>query len=554
MIPVAARSVVRLARIEAAQLARSFLVLGGLLAGALVVWVASYRALPVWWNAAWQIGYGQVVLSLAVLMAAHLATARARRDGLAELYASFPSSTSRRTAAHLVGVLGALPASLILIGAATGLLETRHAIGTPDFAVLLGGILLVLAAGAIGVAIGSRFPHPLAGVLGAFVWLVPFSQSNRFNGAIVWLYPWVKPSQLGALPGPLDGYPPTASHDVELAGILALAGLVALAVTSAGRGQRLVPSAGAAMAIFAIVAACVVQVQPIKTQALNRLVNAATATASTQSCPTTHEVRLCLYPGFSSQLASLQSPVNRVLAQLPAPPARALTISQVGLTIDDTTLTHGQPRQLVDRWRTQIQGPPSRPSSTAIYVNLATWQAGGRQAADDRFDLALGTAEWSVGLPTNTGGESLDASLQQCVPVNQAREAIAIWLAAHATHLPTAGIQSSTGQNSVVPVNGIAVVAWIYPGEEADFLASPGPQTTGAGYLLAQAMTKLPAEQVAAVLHATWATWINPNTTDTQLAAALGIAMPTVHLVGPRGLPITPTLRGSTPSQPVCTT
>src|SRR5580704_14866140 len=122
-----------------------------------------------------------------------------------------------------------MPACLVLLGAATAFLELRGSvIGTPNLAELAGGVFLVVAGGAIGVAIGRRFPHPLAGVLGALAWFLPFSQSNRFSGAVTWLYPWVLAGQLARLPGAVAGYPPAAAHAVELAGIAALAGVVAI--------------------------------------------------------------------------------------------------------------------------------------------------------------------------------------------------------------------------------------------------------------------------------------------------------------------------------------
>ena len=98
-------------------------------------------------------------------------------------------------------------------------------------------MLLVIAAGAVGVAVGSRFAHPLAGALAAFALLVPFSQSNRFNDPFIWLFPWVAPGQLRELPGPLAGYPPAAAHAAMLAGLAVLAALVALVLTVGRRGS-----------------------------------------------------------------------------------------------------------------------------------------------------------------------------------------------------------------------------------------------------------------------------------------------------------------------------
>jgi hypothetical protein len=202
-----------LARVEASLLARSVLVLTGLPAGALVIWFFNRSGMPLWWEASWLIGGGQLILGMAVLAAAQLAAGRARRNAMADLYASFPATAGTRTLAHLAGLLGAVPASVLLAGAATAALEARGAIGVPSVAVLADGLLLVIAAGAAGVAIGSVFPHPLAGVLGALALLLSSEWSHQVSGAAIWLSPWETwQDQLAGLPGPLAGYPPTGAH------------------------------------------------------------------------------------------------------------------------------------------------------------------------------------------------------------------------------------------------------------------------------------------------------------------------------------------------------
>ncbi len=557
MTNVRARSIVDLARIEALHLSRSVLVLSGLVVSGIAMWLITYRSQALWWSNDWRIGYGQTVISLTVLIAAQLATARSRRDGLQELYQSFPTSTGQRTLAHLLGVLGAAPAAFLLVGVAAGAFVLQGALGRPNLATLIGGILLVLAGGAIGVAIGSRFPHPLAGVLGGFVWLLPFSQSNRFNSAIPWLFPWVKPAQLSELPSRLPGYPPALAHALELAAIVLLAGVVALAMTSAARRHRVGLLVAAATGLAVIVGACLVQLQPIPTRDIDRVVSEAANTGAEQHCTTSetngHDVSYCLYPAFGSLLPTVNGPVNGVLSLVPGQPLHPLTISQTsGLDIGDSTLTHGHSSQQVTAWRAQLRSEPANlPSSSAIYVDLGSWPSGGHQLSVAQFDLALGAAEWAVGLPTNTG-PPIGLLPTQCVPLNQAREAIAIWLAAQATHLPTAHFQGRNGSYSVAPVDGTSVVVWTYPGEISGYFASPGPQTTADGYLLAQEMTKLPTERVLGLLTSNWDSWISPHATSTKLAAALGITVPAVRLVGPRGQVITPLApRGS---QPQCTT
>jgi hypothetical protein len=73
------RTTLGLAWVEACLLVRSLLVVAGLLAAGAVVWALFGSGQPLWWNAAWQIGFGQLILGLAVLAAAQLAAGRAWR-------------------------------------------------------------------------------------------------------------------------------------------------------------------------------------------------------------------------------------------------------------------------------------------------------------------------------------------------------------------------------------------------------------------------------------------------------------------------------------------
>src|SRR5262249_854572 len=268
----------------------------------------------------------QLVLGMAVLAAAQLAAGRAPRNAMGDLYASFPATAGTRTLAHLISLVGAAPASLLLIAAASAVVQLRGPIGAPSIAVLAGGLLLVIAAGAAGVAIGARLPHPLAGVLGALALFLSSGQSPLPWAAGAWLYPWASFSdQFPVLPGPLAGYPPAAAHAVELAGLAALAGIVALAMTvSRARTRGWLAAAG----IVAVAVACLagaVQPRPIPTADLNHLVSEVADPASAQRCTAASQVRYCLYPGFGRQLPSLEAPVDGVLAHLPARPAQPLT-------------------------------------------------------------------------------------------------------------------------------------------------------------------------------------------------------------------------------------
>jgi hypothetical protein len=538
------RMVLVLAKVDASLLFRSTFILVGLVAGAFVIWAFGHTEQALWWNVGWQIGYGQVFIAMAALVAAQLAAGRPKRNAMADLYASFPASAAARTLAQLIGLVGAAPASLLLIGGTAAAVEIAGPDGVPSIWALAGGVLLVLAAGAAGIAIGVRFPHPLAGVLGALVLFVPFSQSNRLAGADIWLYPWIKPPQLDSLPGPLAGYPPVGAHAAELAGIAVLAGIIALVVTINGARARGVLVIAGIVSLAAICLAGAVQLRPIPTADLNELGRAVADPTSVQRCTTVGEGRYCLYPGFGSELSSIQAPVNAVLAHLPVQPADQLTIAQTAPLSPDPTLTHGHPDSQVSQWNAQLQASGDGsdvPSGISLPVTV--------RPSDARFYLALAAGEWAVRFqPTTTSNGP------PCVPVDQAREAIAIWLALLATHTPAGQLSSglagpSGGQQAMEPVApaGALVAIWTYPGQETGNLISFGPQTTAVGYELASAMTKLPEQQVSHVLQTAWAKWVDWQTTDAQLAAALGIPVPSVAQSDRTPAP------GNLPLPPVCT-
>lgn len=555
------RTVLALARVEAYLLARSLLVLAGLLAGGVVVWLRVGRTEPLWWSVGWRIGTGQLIIGMAILVAAQLAAGRARRSAMSDLYASFPASAGTRTLAHLSGLVGAAPASLLLIGATAVVVQIHGAIGSPGIAVVAGGLLLVIAAGAAGIAIGARFPHPLAGVLGALALFLSSGQSHLPSGAGIWLFPWASFSdQLSGLPGPLAGYPPGGAHTVELAGLAVLAGIVALAVTVRRARARGWLAAASIVAMAVICLAGALQLRPIPTADLSRLVTEVADPASVQHCTTASQVRYCLYPGFDRQLPSLEAPVNEVLTHLPARPAQPLTVRQVvALSLPDSTLTHGHPNRDVSQWDVKVQQAPGNAAAapaSAIYLPVGNWPAAGGQLADAHFDLALATAEWAVRIRPQAVRSPSGQLFLACVPFDQAREAVAIWLAIVATHPPASELQDGLGTGrgfTGMEVRNTFIQAWNYPGAGYGYVTPPGggPQNTAAGYLLANAMTSLPEQNVSHILASSWGRWLNWRTTDAQLAAALGIPMPSVST--PATL-LPPPGPGSAPQNPLCTT
>jgi len=362
----------------------------------------------------------------------------------------------------------------------------------------------------------------------------------------------MEPDQVANLPGPLAGYPPSGAHAVELAGLAVLAGILALAVTVRHAWARGGLAAAGIIAVAAICFAGALQVRPIPTADLNHLVSEVADPASVQHCTTARQVRYCLYPDFGSVLPPLETSVDGVLAHLPAQPGQPLTIRQVtSLSLPDSVLTHGHSNREVSRWDAQAQQAPGNASAapaSAIYVNA--WPPAGQQGNAD-FGLALATAVWALRLPGAGGTSSNTGELQACVPVNQAREAVAIWLAILATHPSTSDFQGGLGIGMGIQgteVGNSFIQTWNYPGGYVT-PAGGGVQDTAVGYLLAKEMTSLPQQKVSHVMAGAWSQWLNWHTTDAQLAAALGIPMPSVSTPAP--LPPGP---GNGPQAPLCTT
>ena len=333
---------------------------------------------------------------------------------------------------------------------------------------------------------------------------------------------------------------------------------MALAVTVRGARARGLVVILAALAVAASGLAGAAQLRPLPAAELNQLATEAAAPASVQHCTTASGVRYCLYPGFGRDLPSLAGPVSGVLAQVPVRPGQLLTVRQTAaLDFTDTTLTHGHPRRQVSRWNTEaLRAPGTVATSSAIYLPVGFWPAAGDQLADAHFALALAAAEWAVRFSPAIGSTRApaDSPLEQCVPLDQAREAIAIWLAILATHPYAGELQNPLGRNrSFAVLRDTTVFTWVSPGSLNGYLAPSvaGPQTTAAGYLLANAMTGLPEAKVSRVLAGAWGRWLNWHTTDAQLAAALGISMPRVPAAP--ALPPPGPARGPVLRSPLCT-
>jgi hypothetical protein len=547
-------------RREAGWLARSPLVLAGLAITAWLVWLNNHvLSLPyntyglpqplVWWGSDVSVVACMLAVAGAVLMAAQLAAGRARRDGMEQLYASYPASAAVRTGAQLLSVIGPVALAIAATAAAWAWVDSQGALGAPRLWVLAAGLLLVALAGTLGTALGSWLRHPMAAIVVVLVLglieidlVLSFSNPIHLPDGTAWLFPWSAPGNvLTSLPGLTVPYPPPL-HLAELAGLIAVA-VVAALWPVLGR-RRLV--AGVALAALAVTCwSGWWEAKPVSATVLATMAREVTQPTQVEQCELLHGVRYCFYPAFAPLAAQWSVPVGAVLARVPRVSGRALTVRQVwdlgflqppllsptGLTSNGPpttplTTTVGNFQQALSTNPRLISGSSAPP----VYTD-ANWGTGA-SLGPAQFTLALSTAQWATGLPTTGravsynysipggGGESGTAVLA-CLPAGQARASIALWLAAGATPLTRAAFRQA-GFSAATQVGK----KWFATVQEPGSGPSVGLTVTVQGAALAAEMLRLPERRVESVLAARWSYWLRPQASAAELAAALGLRLP----------------------------
>jgi hypothetical protein len=571
---ITGRVAVLAGRMEAVRLCRNPIVIAGLVCSAALIWWNSRGAVPQWW--VWDVEIGTCLLTAAatLLVAAHFAAGRVKRDGATALYASLPTTQPVRLAAHLLGLVGPLAFTFLVALAGSAWLQALGPVGSPRPAVLAQGLLLVALGGTLGVALGCYAPHPISGivfltVLGAAEGdvLLPSGAPAALPGGTQWLLPWAQPVVLHWLPAATSLIPPTA-HLVWLAALVALAATIAV-LRFAGR-RRLNRSTALVALVLAgsLVAAAWsgwTQTRPLGPKAENELLYMAIHPNQAERCLLRQQVRYCAYPGFARDLPRWAIVVNGVLGKLPVHARRGLTVRQVvdvdfyapPLTVGFQPTTRAQELrqfQLAADLGNFVNAETTDPhlvmetSIPPVYVDV-NWGAGAAAAAY-QLGLATQVAWWVTGLPTtwrtvafSSSGGAVGQALVSCVPYRQAREAIALWLAAEATPQTKQPLLAQLQAFGAVRVSGVWIA--IHTGITGAGY-QPAIQFTGQGAALAQAMLALPVNRVDTVLTRQWSRWLSPSATDSQLARALGVRLP----AGPR--PQLTTVTVGQPSDPVC--
>ncbi|MFJ7045281.1 ABC transporter permease [Streptomyces sp. NPDC101112] len=332
------RAVLALARVEARRLLLHPLVLVSL-AGylALLLWPGGEPedAYPVLQDVDRETQFGQLLLGLAVMIAANLGVLRSHRRGTDGSFAVLVVQPWRRTCAHVLAVLPTVfVGALIVAGQFTAEALKPGAVGHGSVFELATGPLLILLLAVLGVLLGrlirSSFVAPLAAVAviaAVFVFVADSSSPAWLRG----LTPILFDEGARPLPSALLGRP-AGWHALYL---LALAVLAAAGAVRASGSRTRAVRATALTALAAVVVAVVLQ-GTAPSDAVREAREVATRDpAEVQDCERRGPTTYCAFPEFTPWIDEWARATDRVRSLAGGAGAeQALTVRQKANALD----------------------------------------------------------------------------------------------------------------------------------------------------------------------------------------------------------------------------
>ena len=480
---------------------------------------ASTESANSWRYASTGIALGLVPLGWLTIVAVNLVTLRPQRTGTEELLAALPTPQPVRTTAMLSAAVGPIVTATILAVAWVVVVSTRDEVrGSPLWAEIAAGVLIVAGSVAVGVGVARWLPNPGFGVLAVIVTMVI---QARFLDVTTW--PWDRNEGdplrfLGFLAQPTsvaDDFfevRPAAWHVLYLVGLVVFMAGVALARDGVRRPVAVVLGVG----VLVAAGAGWVQTRPVSATQEDAMVSYLLEPGDHQSCETSGTGRFCAYPNFTSDVAGWRDRVDATLAMLPPvaletrPPLEVIQRPAIIVSNNDCSAISFE------------EGLPSGVDTRVSPIEL--WPADGQvhpPLVEESFPcsdrgahglfLAVQTGAWAVGLPPAPHGKN-----ERCSADGQARSAIALWAGAAA--IPDGG---TTLRDLISDGSSDGVII--------DFDDWDDPPMWGVNYTvsdanLALALLDLPTDDVRAALTDEWAGWANLQTPSTALAAEFGLA------------------------------
>ncbi|CAN5651173.1 hypothetical protein BH24ACT26_BH24ACT26_06840 [soil metagenome] len=473
-----------------------------------------------------------------VLIAAHLATMRARRHRTTELFDSLVAQDAAVTVAHLIAVLYASCFALLLVVAQLGYMKVIGGVATPRATVVLIGPALVAFAGAFGVALGRWVPRMFAAPLGiaGLVTVCTALTTNTYAHNREWLSLWV-PSEV------ISGTVSEVSLRPYGWRLLYMTGLVALvtAVALAHHPRHRVIATG--LAIGALLGATYAggrEMQPVSRSEQIAIASHFLEGYRHPSCRDYESVQYCALPGYERWVDRWREPTEGVMAALPVsagPEQLRLIQAPADAETYDDRANAVLRRRLGREKRNGILSSESDinpslhwgrnskegESELAIALRVATLAAG----IDTRFRL---TKKDVADIPGPQRRQFRVGRLyRNCITFEQGRSIVALWLAARATEGTEAAFLEAATQLPYESGPKASAVGYFEPEQWA--LDAYMWQTLGdAGAIWGTRETTYVAQllehdesEVRATIAANWDGLVGRRTTSDEAAAMLGL-------------------------------
>lgn len=556
-----ARVWLALARREARFTLGHPLIVVGVLASTVLLWSLNRGQLPHLAGYSTYVGIGLAPLAGAALLVAHLATSRAQRNRTVEIEDPAPAERRARTLGHLVGSMVVVPVAVLIVIAYIAYLYWLGGSGQPSIGELLVGPVVVGLGAIAGVSAGTWLPNRFGGLIGLGLLAGVQIALQDAPNTLHWFAWWHTVLWYGGFDLWIR---PTWAHLAYLVGTAA----VVAAVAAFRHGIRVAPIAITAVGGALILAGGVTQAQlPSEAQVdkrFDQITNPATYWVTVRRSDVTYN----LHPSYERWVDWWDRVISDTLAPITPANRPALVIEQ---------WHHPFPSQVIDEFgwdHPKAQGILERANELAFLARHEDpWpiRVGDTLYLPQRTPLAIAAAQRAVGLPlvpvviegrpyteeeiAGFNDEPTDASQYvdwpgrdrglprpvlgdrrqldvSCEAEGQAREVVAAWLAAQASHYLTDlyldirlhGPSSTlAGDNAVVEYSPndaespTPAIQWDLLGwmQHGGFGGGNGAQallgSPTATDLTAQLLQR-PHAVVAAAINDHWDDWTNPTT------------------------------------------
>lgn len=516
------RALVPLAGAENRRLIRHPAFVTGVVLTPLMMWaatIADHTGRQHWLWLSTGVALALVPLGWFSIVAANLLALRPNRTGTVELFAALPAPQPVRTAGALSAMAAAVTAAaLLVIGWVVVVGARGGAIGSPQWAEIGAGILVVAGAVTVGVSVARWLPFAAFGVVAAVAvtviqarflddttwpWSVPHSHPVRFLGFLA------EPTSVG---DPALEIRPAAWHLLYLAALIIT--MCAVALARDGIPRRLGAVIVAAVGVAAV--AGWAQTRPPSDDRVASLVSYLTEPGAHQTCEQRQGVRYCAYPAFRHLIDEWDARVAGVLALVPPSVAQQPldVVQRIPTTIGNSDcrpqpFLAGLPARVADQVSPQMLWP----ADGGVHPDLGNGSFPCSDRPTSELFTAVQAGAWAVGLPPAPHADD-----QRCTAAGQARAAIALWLAAAATPDGDELLRdlSSEGMSSS---GALTFDEWDNP-------PMWGVIFTTADTSFAIAMLERPTRPTADALADAWPRWVDPATPATDLARHLGLPAP----------------------------